>query len=143
MSTQPEQHRHLEVVPDSHQLAAEQATAAKNEIDRLTRMVELAQEHAHHVDQIEGHKHQIARIEAELRDLHAKRGSTVKAGEREITWKNPSRSFNAARFMLEYPPTTHPHLYETKTVLDATTIPPKLKDQYMEPGKGEGTLIIK
>lgn len=143
MSTQPEQGRHLAAVPDSQELAREQAAAAKNEIERLTRLAELAQQHAHHQDQIEGHKTQLAKIEAEIRALHAKQGSTVKAGDTSITWKNPSRSFNVARFMLDYPATTHPHLYTTKTILDATAIPPKLKDQYMAPGTGEGTLIIK
>lgn len=143
MTAQPEHERHLAAVPSAEDLARETAAAAADDIRRQTRMVELAQSIAHHEDQVDGHRKAIAEAETELRALHAHKGSTVRAGELQITWKNPSRSFNAKRFQETYPMTSHPHLYATKAVLDTTAIPPKLKDQFMEPGTGDGTIIIK
>ena len=142
MSTQPDD-RHLSAVPDSHQLAAEQATAAAEEIARLEEIVTTAHAIELHKEQAEKHKTRVSELEHYLRQLHAKQGSTVKAGDLAITWKTPNRSFNGPKFIETYPASKHPHLYTTKTILDPDAIPPKLKAKFMEPGTGEGSLIIK
>lgn len=143
MSTQPAEERHLAAVPSDDQLAAAAAEEAKEEIRRQTKMVELIQQISHHESQRDGHTQAIQRLEAELRELHAQPGTTVKAGDFKVTWKNPSRSFQSEAFQQKFPQSTHPHLYTTKTVLDTTAIPPKLKERFMAPGSGNGSLIIK
>ena len=76
--------------------------------------------------------------------LHGQRGKTVDVGNNKVTWKGPSRSFAKADFVKAYPPETNNYLYTTPDpVLDTSAIPPKLKEQFMRPGEGNGSIIIK
>lgn len=84
---------------------------------------------------------EIARKKDKIRaELGApKRG--VPAGDLTIDWVGPKRTFNTNKFSEKYPPAQNPHMY--KLGVDATQVPPALKDQFMEPGKGDGTVTIR
>lgn len=106
-------------------------------------LARLAAERQHHVDQAAQHKAAVEAIDDQIRRIHRHQGSTVHAGNVDILWKHPNRQFDAEAFMTAYPPSVNPFFYETKTVLDRDAVPKKLVDNFMKPGKGDGTIEIK
>lgn len=111
--------------------------------DREGELARLAAQRQHHLDQAAQHKAAAEAIDADIRKIHGARGTTIHAGNVDILWKNPNRQFNSEAFQAAYPPSINPFFYETKTVLDRDAIPKKLVDNFMEAGKGEGTIEIK
>lgn len=111
--------------------------------DREGELARLAAQRQHHLDQAAQHKAAAEAIDADIRRIHGHQGSTVHAGNVDILWKNPNRAFNAAAFETAYPASVNPFFYKTETKLDRDAIPKKLVDNFMEPGKGEGTIEIK
>lgn len=86
----------------------------------------------------------------------------VQVGDLVIDWTAPNRTFDSPAFVRKYPPAQNVHMYRLTIdgamipapmldqllqlgtlTLDAAAIPPKLKSQYMIPGKGDGTVKIK
>lgn len=114
--------------------------AREQELQRLAAAV------AHHEDQAKRHTDAAKAAKHAVMLLHGKRGSTVEVGDTAITWKNPSRSFDAAGLQAKYPYEANPWMYtipEPQPVLDLSAVPPKLKDEFMRDGTGDGTIIIK
>lgn len=128
--------------PRPNHLAAVPGTADERE----STLRELVAAIAHHKDQAERHSEAAKAAESALMKLHGQRGSTIDVGANKVTWKTPGRSFDKAAFVKAYPPETNDYLYTTPEpvpTLDMTAIPPKLKDRFMQPGSGEGSIIIK
>lgn len=70
----------------------------------------------------------------------------VKAGDLTIDWKGPNRKFDEDSFQVKYPAKTNAHMYKTvpaRTVIAKEMIPPALKEQFMVPGTGEGTVTVR
>lgn len=111
---------------------------------RLSEMERLVTAVTEHEAAAKRHTDAAKAAKAALMLLHQKRGGTVELEDgTKVTWKTPSRSFQADEFMAAYPPEANAYLYETKTVLDPSAIPPKLKDRFMREGTGDGSIIIK
>lgn len=106
---------------------------------------ELAKALTYHQDQAAQHKAAAAAAEAKIRQALGGPTRDVPVGSLVIDWAPPKRSFDAEAFLKAYPPAKNPHMYreETVTQLDMAMVPPKLKENFMAPGKGEGTLKIK
>lgn len=111
---------------------------------RLAEMERLVAAEAHHADAAKQHADAAKAAKAALMLLHGQRGKTVELEDgTKVTWKTPARSFQAAEFQAAYPPEANGYLYETRQVLDPSAIPPKLKDNFMREGTGDGSIIIK
>ena len=106
--------------------------------DEIARLEYEAVEHRDAVKLIDG---KIADAKAKIRAELGVPTSNVPAGDLVINWTPPKRSFNSAEFFRSYPSETNPHLY--KLVPNPDAIPKNLKDQFMVPGTGDGTVTIK
>lgn len=120
------------------------ASASSDPQKREEQLTSLVAQVAYHEDQASKHTDAAKTARAAIMLLHQRRGATVKLENGlEITWKNPSRSFDKKGFQAAYPPEANEYMYETTTVLDISAIPPKLKDTWMVEGTGDGSIIIK
>ena len=63
------------------------------------------------------------------------------AGNLTISVANAASKFNKPAFEEQYPSEVNPALYAL--TLDTSAIPPKLKNQFMIPGEGFGTITVK
>lgn len=113
--------------------------------DQAADLVNLAAQAAFHADQAEQHaakaKQLKEKIAAELGDY-----KTVPAGDYTITYSAPRKTFDELQFIQAYPPETNAHMYKqvpAAMVVDREMIPPKLKQNFMLPGTGAGTVTIK
>lgn len=139
MTEQPNTPRPAETTPPAVlQLASSDPDKRLEELERLATAV------AYHDDQVSKHADASKAAKHAIMLLHQQRGHTVELEDgTKITWKTPARSFDSKAFQAAYPPEANDYLYETKQVLDVTAIPPKLKDQYMKDGTGDGSILIK
>ncbi|UXE04775.1 hypothetical protein QEH44_gp39 [Arthrobacter phage Shambre1] len=129
-----------EAAPERANLAAVPDT----EDGRQQRMVALAAQILHHKDQAAKHAAAAKAAEVALAQLHGKQGSTIPVGDYQVTWKNPNSAFDKEAFVKAYPIEANAYLYKTpEPVLDTDAIPPKLKKQFMKPGEGTGSIVIK
>lgn len=134
---QPVQAGHTEPQTTLHAVSSDPANRAA-EMERLTTAVK------HHEDSAKRHADAAKAAKHALMLLHGQRGATVELEDgTKITWKTPARSFQAAEFQAAYPPEANAYLYETRQVLDVSAIPPKLKNNFMREGSGDGSIIIK
>lgn len=108
-------------------------------------LANLAAQAAFHTDQAQMHadkaKQLKEKIAAEIGEY-----KTVPAGDYEITFAAPRRSFDEAQFIKAYPPESNAHMYKqvpAAMVVDKEMVPPKLKQRFMLPGTGAGTVTIK
>lgn len=114
------------------------------EDERAKALAELTAAVVHHEDQAARHQAAADAAKQAIMKLHGQRGKTIDVGELKVTWKAPSRSFAKDEFVKAYPAEANPTLYTTPDpVLDTSAIPPNLKNQFMRPGSGEGTIVIK
>lgn len=63
------------------------------------------------------------------------------SGNLTISVANAASRFNKTAFEEQYPSEVNPGLYAV--TLDTSAIPPKLKNQFMVPGEGFGTITVK
>lgn len=73
-------------------------------------------------------------------DLLAGYGNTP-AGNLTIQWKRPNRKFDEKAFRAAHPFNKEPEYYSI--VVNSKALPENIKDSYMVPGEGEGTVTIK
>lgn len=122
---------HLAPVPD-------------NQDQRQALLEELTAKALHHRRQAEAHTAAAKAADAAIMKLHGHQGGTIQVGANQVTWKNPSKSFAKDEFVKAYPREANPYFYtEPEPVLDVSAIPPKLKDTFMRPGEGDGSIVIK
>ena len=121
--------------------AAPRLAAVPDDVE--SELARLAADRQHHLDQAAKHKASAESIDDQIRRIHRHQGATIHAGNVDILWKHPNRQFDAEAFQAAYPASINPFFYETKTVLDRDAVPKKLVDNFMKPGKGEGTIEIK
>lgn len=107
----------------------------------LTPLEEAVQTRAYHLNQADLHQQEAAKATARIREILGEPQKGVKVGNQSVNWTPPVRRFDEPRFVEMYPPDQNPNLY--KQTLDKDQIPPSLKEQFMVPGKGEGTVTIK
>lgn len=114
-------------------------------VEQPADLATMAAQVAYHTDQAAEHtaaaKLLKEKIAAEIGEF-----KTVPAGEFVITYTAPKRTFSEPAFIKAYPPDTNGHMYKqipARTELDKDMVPPKLKDRFMVPGTGTGTVTIK
>ena len=104
-------------------------------LDQLAALV------AHHEAEAAKHTNMVAVYKSQIMEQLGAPTKGVRAGNLLIDWTPPSRQFNAVQFMAAYPPDTNPTMY--KLVPNSDAIPKNLKDHFMEPKAGNGTVKIK
>lgn len=124
------------------------ALSPKTETASAETLVTLAAEIVRLENEATDHREAVKLIDGKIADAKAKiraelgvPTSNVPAGDLVINWTPPKRSFNGALFFQHYPAEKNPHLY--KLVPNNDAIPKNLKDQFMVPGTGDGTVTIK
>lgn len=99
-----------------------------------------------HEDEAARHTDEAKRLKEKIAAELGHQPGTFPAGDLEITYMGPRKTFDATQFVEAYPPATNAHMYKqvpASTQLDPEMIPPKLKQRFMVPGTGNGTVKIK
>lgn len=104
------------------------------------RIKELAATIADYEAQAKKYKDAADELKAELRAMLPGPG-TINAGNLTVQYKSPNRKFDEAGFRAAHPFNKEPCYYTIS--VNAKEIPDNMKDMYMVPGSGEGTVIIK
>lgn len=113
----------------------EQASDLANMAAQVTFHQQQAEQHAAKAKQLK------EKIAAELGAF-----KTVDAGDYVIAYTAPKRTFDEVQFVKAYPPESNAHMYKqvpAAMVVDRDMIPPKLKQNFMVPGNGTGSVTIK
>ena len=116
-----------------------ETTTPPAEVDEETEITVIVSRIVDHENEARKHADEAGKLRRQLRSM-LDYGS-YKAGNLTVVVSQPSRAFDSAAFVKAYPVELNAALY--KTVLDMPSIPPRLKEQFMEPGKGDGSIRIK
>lgn len=106
-----------------------------------TELEEAVKLMAYHQEQKDLHDQKIKESQAAIRAILGTPVRGIKIGSAILNWSPPKRVFDEPRFKSMYPPEANPTLY--KQTLNNDMIPKSLKDQFMVPGNGEGTVTLK
>lgn len=111
-------------------------TVAQTKEEQIHALAVLAVDHD---EQAKKHAAQAKAAKEELANLvgHGK----TESGNLVISVANAASKFNKTDFEASYPSEVNPGLYAL--TLDTSAIPPKLKNQFMIPGEGFGTITVK
>lgn len=106
----------------------------------------LAAQVSFHISEAARHTETAKQLKEKIAAELGHEPKTVLAGDYAITYSAPRRAFDATQFVKAYPPETNAHMYKQVPQhfeLDSEMIPPKLKQRFMVPGTGDGSVNIK
>lgn len=112
----------------------------KLEMTKEEKRLWLAEQIAAHEAQAEQHKKAANSHKVELAALLDDFG-TVPVGNLKVTYKRPNRKFSTEAFTKAHPFNEEPNYY--KIELNTAAIPENIKETYMLPGDGEGSVTVK
>lgn len=112
----------------------------KLEQTKEQKLAELATTVADYESQAAAYMNAASKVKEEIRELLDDHG-TIPAGNFSVTWKRPNRKFDEASFRAAHPFNKEPEYYTL--AVNASAVPGNIKDTYMVPGEGDGTVSVK